>query len=191
MDIKAIVCPAEDNGKTMEFYPAVTSVKPGNLKLWVNSVSSNYVFPYGNIDYAVTKFHFYDPAGRIYTINHGYFEQKIGEEYTKYRGISFKSKQKLLKRLKLSEGTYWEAYYAEALLFFISTGKTGQSKPRAEVYIPFSYLRNMGFKVEVTERHFINEYDKPEVLERAELITPMFFAKIAYEYTVKEVEANA
>lgn len=191
MDIKAIVCPAEDNEKVMEFYPVVTPVKPGNLKLWVNSISSNYVFPYGNIDYAVTKFHFYDPAGRIYTINHGYFEQKIGEEYTKYRGISFKSKQKLLKRMKLSEGTYWEAYYAEDLLFFVSTGKTGQSKPRAEVYVPFSDLRCLGFKVEVTEQHFINEYDKPETLARATLTTPKFWAAIDHEYMAEEVKTNA
>ena len=183
MNIKAIHCPAEDNGKVMSFYSTqVCLANAPEVRLWVSSISRDYVFPYGNADYVVTKFHFYDPEGRVYTINKGYFEDANG---AKYPGISFRSQQKHLKRIILTNDFSWQKAYDDNFLFFISRGKVGNSKPRAEVYIPFSYLRSLGFSVEVTERNFINEYNKPETLQTARLVTPMFSMVLESEYRVR------
>ena len=189
-DVEPIICPAEDNGKVITLHEKLGTMfgltNTQELYLWATNSSSDYQFTYANANYVVSKMHFYDPEGRLYSTTCGFFGYWRDETSYRYPGVSFKTKQKRLKRLVLPQGFQWKAAYDEDLLFFVSRGKVGYDKPRVEVYIPFSYLKNLGFMVETTERNFINEYSKPESLCKVRLVTPKFTMLLASEYKVKE-----
>lgn len=183
--IEPIICPAEANGKIMNFHQKLGTIlgltNSKELYLWASSSRSEYLFCYGNAEYSVSKIHFYDPEGRVYTNPNGFFGYWEGETSYRYRGISFKTDQKLLKRVKLSRDFNWKKTYYQATLFFVSRGRMGYTKPQAEVYIPFSYLRNLGFIVEVSEF----DHNDDELLQVAKLVTPKFSMVIGQEVKLK------
>lgn len=165
---------AEDNGKVMEFYKAPVRLETvANLSLWSRGIGSDYQFNYGNAIYSISKFNFYDPEGRVYSMPCGYFEH----ESSRYNGVGFKTDQEMLKRLKLTEDFDWGKAHNDGLLFFISRGKAERhEKPKAEVYIPFDYLRSLGFEVTSSKEG-----------NAGKLVTPMFFTGITCNYLGKVV----